>query len=148
MRSIIAFLLILALLTLMIWANKGGARDFVSLTAVIYILVSVLVSSLLSFSLREISLAFKVLWGRAEATETNCRRAALIFKAMRARSLTFGVLGAFVGGILILTKLEGLSRIGPNVAIASLSLFYGIFLSELIFRPMVETAEKKAVSEG
>ncbi|OHV08870.1 motility protein A [Kushneria phosphatilytica] len=70
---------------------------------------------------------------------------AQIFRTMATYAPAFGMLGTLVGLINMLEILEvgDLTTIGPRLAIALLSTFYGILLSNLIFRPIAVKLERR-----
>ncbi len=69
----------------------------------------------------------------------------------------FGMLGTVLGLIAMLKNLEDKSRIGPNMAVALITTFYGAIMANFLFQPMMgklviddgdETTVKEMVIEG
>lgn len=69
----------------------------------------------------------------------------------------FGMLGTVLGLIGMLKNLEDKSRIGPNMAVALITTFYGAIMANFLFTPMLfklqdddarETTLKEMVIEG
>ncbi|MFZ5943701.1 MAG: flagellar motor protein [Bacillota bacterium] len=68
--------------------------------------------------------------------EERHKQGALIFENMGASSPAFGMLGTLIGLILMLRNLEDPSTIGPGMAVALITTFYGSLLANLIFLPI------------
>jgi chemotaxis protein MotA len=69
----------------------------------------------------------------------------------------FGMLGTVLGLIAMLKNLEDKSRIGPNMAVALVTTFYGAIMANLLFQPMLgnlldqdgeETTVREMIIEG
>jgi len=58
-----------------------------------------------------------------------------VFRKMGTYSPAFGMLGTLIGLIQMLSKMNDPSMIGPSMAVALLTTFYGSFLSTMIFLP-------------
>ncbi len=59
-----------------------------------------------------------------------------IFTAMGAYAPAFGMVGTLVGLILMLQNLSDPSAVGPGMAMAMITTFYGALLANLFFIPM------------
>lgn len=70
---------------------------------------------------------------------------AQIFRTMAAYAPAFGMLGTLVGLVNMLEVIQSgdLAVIGPRMAVALLSTFYGILLANLIFRPIAVKLERR-----
>lgn len=80
-----------------------------------------------------------------------------VFKKMAVYSPAFGMLGTLIGLIQMLTQLSDPESVGPAMAVALLTTFYGMLLSTLIFGPiagklrartMVEVINLEIIFEG
>lgn len=80
-----------------------------------------------------------------------------VFRAWGTLAPAFGMIGTLIGLIQMLTNLNDPSKIGPGMAVALLTTFYGALLSNLLFIPMAgklairseaEISLKEAVIEG
>ncbi|MCX7025547.1 MAG: motility protein A [Spirochaetes bacterium] len=69
----------------------------------------------------------------------------------------FGMLGTVLGLIAMMKNIEDKSRIGPNMAVALITTFYGAIMANFLFQPMMgkiqiddgnETTLKEMVIEG
>lgn len=59
-----------------------------------------------------------------------------IFRKMAVYSPSFGMLGTLIGLIQMLTNLNDPNSVGPSMAVALLTTFYGMLLSTMIFNPI------------
>lgn len=89
--------------------------------------------------------------------EERHKNGAGIFEAMGASAPAFGMLGTLIGLILMLKKINDPSALGPGMALALITTFYGSLLANLIFLPIAgklklrsseEILNKEIVIEG
>lgn len=59
-----------------------------------------------------------------------------VFRKMATYAPAFGMLGTLIGLIQMLSNLEDPNSIGPSMAVALLTTFYGSLLSSMIFLPI------------
>jgi chemotaxis protein MotA len=80
-----------------------------------------------------------------------------LFETMGSLCPAFGMVGTLIGLINMLQKLDDPSSIGPSMAVALITTFYGSLFANLIFIPIAnklklksreETLEKEIVVEG
>lgn len=70
-----------------------------------------------------------------------------VFKKMGAYAPAFGMLGTLIGLVQMLSKLADPSTIGPAMAVALLTTFYGSFLATVIFLPIAGKLKARTVLE-
>jgi len=70
-----------------------------------------------------------------------------IFAAMGKYSPAFGMVGTLIGLIQMLANLENPETIGPKMAVALLTTFYGALLANLIFLPMSAKLKRRSAEE-
>ena len=92
-----------------------------------------------------------------EATQARHKLGQDVFRTWGALSPAFGMIGTLIGLINMLTNLDDPSKIGPGMAVALITTFYGALLANLLFIPIAgklsirseaETAVKMAIIEG
>jgi len=66
-----------------------------------------------------------------------------IFNEMGKFAPAFGMIGTLVGLVQMLAGLDDPSTIGPKMAVALLTTFYGALLANLLFLPMVTKLERR-----
>jgi len=80
-----------------------------------------------------------------------------LFEAMGAYAPAFGMIGTLIGLINMLASLDDPDTIGPSMAIALITTFYGSLLANLVFLPLAkklkiksdeEILEKQIILEG
>jgi len=64
-----------------------------------------------------------------------------VFKKMGVYAPAFGMLGTLIGLVQMLSKLQDPSAIGPAMAVALLTTFYGSLLSTMFFLPIAGKKE-------
>ncbi len=70
-----------------------------------------------------------------------------VFKFMGTTSPAMGMIGTLIGLVQMLRTMNDPSSIGPAMAIALLTTFYGAVLAFLIFNPIAENLEDKTQHE-
>ncbi|HHX74345.1 MAG TPA: motility protein A [Firmicutes bacterium] len=92
-----------------------------------------------------------------EATAARHRLGQDVFRTWGTLAPAFGMIGTLIGLIQMLTNLDDPSRIGPGMAVALITTFYGALLANLLFIPLAgklsirseaESAAKMAIIEG
>ncbi len=82
-----------------------------------------------------------------EAMKTRHFMVQDVFKKMALYSPAFGMLGTLIGLIQMLSKLQDPSSIGPAMAVALLTTFYGSLLSTLFFLPVAGKLRSRTLVE-
>jgi len=70
-----------------------------------------------------------------------------VFRKMAIYSPAFGMLGTLIGLIQMLSKMQEPSSIGPSMAIALLTTFYGSFLSTMLFLPIAGKLKVRTLAQ-
>ncbi|PID78050.1 MAG: motility protein A [Deltaproteobacteria bacterium] len=70
-----------------------------------------------------------------------------VFRKMGAYSPAFGMLGTLIGLIQMLTQLANPETIGPSMAVALITTFYGSLISTLFFLPIAGKLKSKTVKQ-
>ncbi|MBT3351094.1 MAG: motility protein A [Nitrospinaceae bacterium] len=73
---------------------------------------------------------------------------ARIFKSMGRYSPAFGLIGTLIGLVSMLRSLSGgTENLGPGMAVALITTFYGALFSNLFFLPMADKLENRSEKE-
>ncbi len=105
----------------------------------------------------EADLIKDIMYIELDSLENRHRLGQDMFKFWGALAPAFGMIGTLIGLILMLVNLDDVEKIGPGMAVALLTTFYGALMANLIFIPMAgklemrseaEVAVKQAVIEG
>jgi len=75
------------------------------------------------------------------------RVGAAIMDAMGSYAPAFGMVGTLIGLIMMLQSMEDPSSIGPSMAVALITTFYGSLLANLIFIPLASKLKKRSKEE-
>ncbi len=69
-----------------------------------------------------------------------------VFRSMAKFAPAFGMLGTVIGLIAMLQKMSGssLETIGPSMAVALVTTFYGLILANMVFNPIAEKIERRS----
>jgi len=60
----------------------------------------------------------------------------------------FGMIGTLIGLIQMLADLSDVDSVGPKMAIALITTFYGALLANLFFIPMTVKLKRRSATEG
>jgi len=87
----------------------------------------------------------EMLDSRTHYRETRELSEAQIYRSMASFAPAFGMVGTLIGLIAMLLNMspDRLSNIGPQMAIALVTTFYGLILANLIFKPIALKLERK-----
>ena len=66
-----------------------------------------------------------------------------VFERGQSYAVGSGVLGTLVGTVIMLGRLDDPARIGPGLAVAFLTLAYGLFLAYAILLPTVASLRRR-----
>ena len=75
------------------------------------------------------------------------RRGQDVFKGMGAFAPAFGMIGTLIGLVRMLQNLSDPGSIGPAMAVALLTTFYGALLANLVFLPFAKKLEERSREE-
>lgn len=70
-----------------------------------------------------------------------------VFRKMALYAPSFGMMGTLIGLIQMLRQLSNPETIGPSMAVALLTTFYGMFLATLIFLPIAGKLKDRTLVE-
>ncbi len=78
--------------------------------------------------------------------ERHSRNAALFDKGS-ALAPAFGMIGTLIGLINMLQKLDDPSNLGPSMAVALITTFYGVIIANIMFNPISSHLKAKSADE-
>ncbi|RQD67745.1 MAG: motility protein A [Desulfonatronovibrio sp. MSAO_Bac4] len=86
---------------------------------------------------------------RIEISSLRSRHAIIqdVFRKMAAFSPSFGMIGTLIGLVQMLTRLDDPASIGPAMAVAILTTFYGTLLATLVFLPIAGKLKSRTQQE-
>ncbi|MGH6948171.1 MAG: motility protein A [Kiloniellales bacterium] len=90
----------------------------------------------------------RILTSNAEATRTRHIRAAGVLRRAGEVAPAMGLIGTLVGLVQMLGNLEDPSTIGPAMAVALLTTFYGAVLANMVFVPLANKLDRNSEIEA
>nr|WP_319493872.1 MotA/TolQ/ExbB proton channel family protein [uncultured Desulfobacter sp.] len=73
---------------------------------------------------------------KMDLTKKDLETGADVFSSMASYAPAFGMIGTLIGLVQMLANLDDPSSIGPSMAVAMITTFYGAILANLFFTPM------------
>jgi chemotaxis protein MotA len=70
-----------------------------------------------------------------------------ILLQMSSFSPAYGMIGTLIGLINLLAHLDDMDALGPNMAIALVTTFYGVILANLVFTPLAKKLKRQSEDE-
>ncbi len=89
----------------------------------------------------------RILRGEVSATSYRHLRSAGVFRKAAEVAPAMGLIGTLVGLVQMLGNLEDPSTIGPSMAVALLTTFYGAILANMVFSPLATKLERNSEEE-
>ena len=126
----------------------GGLGQFIDLPSVFILIIPTIGTLLVGFNGYFISSITSV-W-KKDVDNLNLVKGVKFWKATKRYAIAYGFIGTMIGVITLLTHggLENLGTLGPKLAIALISVFYGLFLGYMVADPIACSLEtKKEVTE-
>lgn len=81
------------------------------------------------------------------STMIRHQKSAAVFKRAAEVSPAMGLIGTLIGLVQMLGNLDDPSTIGPSMAVALLTTFYGAILANMVFSPLASKLEKNSGEE-
>ncbi len=82
------------------------------------------------------------------ATQQRHAKSASVLKRAAEFSPAMGLIGTLIGLVQMLGNLDDPSSIGPSMAVALLTTFYGAVLANMVFSPMAAKLERNSTEEA
>lgn len=89
----------------------------------------------------------RIMRREVQAIAQRQSRSVSIMKKAAEISPAMGLIGTLVGLIQMLANLDDPNTIGPSMAVALLTTFYGALLSNVVFTPLASKMERNATEE-
>lgn len=88
-----------------------------------------------------------IMMAEINAIEERHKKGRSIIEKAGEYSPAWGMIGTLIGLVLMLNNLSDPTTLGPNMAVALLTTFYGTLLANLVFLPMAAKLENKTEEE-
>lgn len=86
--------------------------------------------------------------GEMTAMKGRHKRGSQMFKFVQANAPAMGMVGTLIGLVQMLQALDDPSAIGPAMAVALLTTFYGAVMAFMIFGPIAEKLDRRSTEEA
>jgi chemotaxis protein MotA len=90
----------------------------------------------------------RILTSETDSTRLRHMRAAGVLRRAGEVAPAMGLIGTLVGLVQMLGNLDDPSAIGPSMAVALLTTFYGAVLANMVFTPLATKLERNADAEA
>jgi chemotaxis protein MotA len=81
------------------------------------------------------------------ASSARIQRSANVLRKAAELSPAMGLIGTLIGLVQMLRNLDNPGVIGPSMAVALLTTFYGVLLANMVFNPLASKLERNAADE-
>ena len=125
-------------------------ENFIDIPSLILIFGGILCGTFGSFPLQVVGQAFlDALRSTPIENEERALQGYTVFAKMADFSVISGLLGTVIGLISMLANLDDPTTIGPAMAVALLTMFYGIVLGEFVLRTLANSCltQKNTLAE-
>jgi chemotaxis protein MotA len=95
----------------------------------------------------KVNILREILAMEKKSMEEHHRAGQKIFNEMGKYAPAFGMVGTLIGLVQMLSSMSDPESIGPSMAVALLTTFYGALLANLIFIPMVAKLDRRREAE-
>ncbi len=116
--------------------SGGNLRIFLDFPSAVIVVGITVGATVGSFSWADITQAFGGALSGADLDEDVAARSQAVLNRAADAAVASGLVGALVGLVLILSNLSDPTAIGPAMAVALLTVFYGTLLGELFLRSL------------
>ncbi len=122
----------------------GGASVsvFFDIASLCIVPLAPLVFMLLSYGGKGVVVAYKVPFKR-DATVTELSMSVSFFRSFSAAIWSFGALGSATGFITMLVYLTDKTKIGPNAAVALITILYAAFFNLVLVLPFLSSVRQR-----
>ena len=112
-------------------------QAFINGPSLLIVVGLVLCVGLANHTTKEVSNAFQVALSNEPVDPNEGQRHAAVLQTFRIAATGAGITGTFIGFIQMLANMDDPSKIGPAMAVALLTIFYAVLLSELLLGPLI-----------
>ncbi|MBU8921022.1 MAG: motility protein A [Bacteroidales bacterium] len=95
----------------------------------------------------ESELLSAIMYNEMASVESRHEEGQNILKTMATFFPAFGMIGTLVGLVQMLSQMNDPSKIGPGMAVALLTTFYGAFAANLVCLPLAEKLKGRSMKE-
>ncbi len=134
-------------LTIIMWGGIETVGFFVDFPSLLYVLIMTVIVMVISGRLKDFMKAFPLTMKNIASTEIRqVKRSLLAVKTAIVTINIVGVMAAVIGAIIICGKLSAIEALGPNLAVAMISVCYGL-VGTMLLIPIYARLKAKLIEE-
>ena len=134
MRLLVCTIMFVAILIAAMGFNGSAMLSFLDIPSLILVVGMTLCGTFALHTPQTVIGAFNMALSDGQSDEDPNKEA--VFQDAARFAAASGVLGSVIGVVKMLGALEDPSALGPAMAVALLTMFYGLLLSQFVFLPL------------
>ena len=147
MASIVLFMgLVISGMTIGSEDPRSAILIFIDIPSILIVVGVVMSGTMWSFPIEKIQDSFYDACFIEEVEEERAKQGYIIFQSMAEYSIGGGIIGTVIGLVKMLSNLDDPTAIGPAMAVALLTILYGVLLGEFVFKSMANSCLSKNFS--
>jgi flagellar motor component MotA len=119
-----------------------GLSTFVDLPSFAIVPTLPLLVTCLAFGAAGVRAAFTAPFAKS-ANKADLKVCLAFFRSLGTSSIVFGAMGSLMGTVAMMKNLTDRTKVGPNMAIALLTMMYAVLVWALVVLPFTLNAEKR-----
>jgi flagellar motor component MotA len=125
-----------------------GINPFLNFGSLILIVFGSCLVMISTFTWSEIITSFRCVLSQniSNFPAEQIERAKQVFASLANSAVVFGCIVSVLGMVLMLNSITDIEMVPTRMALVLTSLFYGLFISEVIFVPLKHKLEKESIS--
>lgn len=116
---------------------------FIDIPSILIVIGIVSTGTIWSYPFATTAQAFKDTFTTGELEEERALQGYLVFQSMAEYAVGGGIIGTVIGLVKMLSNLDDPTAIGPAMAVALLTILYGVMLGEVVFKSMANSCLSK-----
>ena len=129
----------------------GGSEPFLDLSSAVLVLVAGCGFAIAAHGMSAIRAAIAAALRNSPIEDADSDFHVIVLQTLRNSLCAAGAVGFLIGLVAMLARLSDPTQVGPAMAVAALTAFYALVLSEMIVAPMIHRlrvrSEVRAESE-
>jgi hypothetical protein len=140
-----AVVITLAVFAFTAYGSGGIVWQYLDIAAFLWVVIAPFLYQLAVCGASTVALAFRTAFNK-DADQKEIKTAALFFQSYTKTVWLFAATAALISFVATLKNLEHRSALGPNLAVFSFSLLYGIVIHLIVIRPRVVFLRKLLIT--
>jgi flagellar motor component MotA len=143
-QSVFAGVIVIAVLVLLVVLAGGEIADFISPMSLLLVVIPPVIMALANFRLREIGRGIRLAFESTIGTTKELSDALLLFVSLGRYVALSGVLGTFLGIIVMLSRLQAdAPTVGLGLALSLITALYAVVVYMVVVLPLRTAISRK-----